>query len=306
MTDSPSDSTYALLPNRSVLSVSGADARQFLQGLISNDMRKVSPSRAIWAALLTPQGKFLHDFFITERAADGAFLIEVETDRFEDLARRLKLYRLRSKVDFQDERAHLVVAAIFGSTLTWPSLSAEGSAAAFGAGIVYRDPRLSAAGFRLVASPQDLVLLADKGCREVAAEIYDEWRLGLGLPDGSRDLTPEKATLMESGYDELNGIDWGKGCYIGQELTARMKYRGLVKKRLVPITALHEIPEPGTLIFKDAAEVGEIRSGRGRNGLALIRTDVLEPAPSAVLLSRDQEVTPHLPSWIKLPEAKLT
>lgn len=302
MTERVGDSSYAFLPNRSILSVSGPDARQFLQGLISNDMRKVSPSQAIWAALLTPQGKFLHDFFITERATDGAFLIETETHRVEDLVRRLKLYRLRSKVDFLDEKSHLVIAAIFGGAISWPSLSAEGSAAAFGSGVIYRDPRLATAGLRLVVSSQDVRSLAGKGYREASAEDYDQWRLSLGLPDGSRDLALEKATLMESGFDELHGIDWGKGCYIGQELTARMKYRGLVKKRLVPITAAGELPEPGTVILKEAVEVGEIRSRRGRNGLALIKTDILTVPSSMPLLSLNQEITPHLPSWIKLPE----
>lgn len=307
MTDRVGESNYAFLPNRSILSVSGADARQFLQGLISNDMRKVAPSQAIWAALLTPQGKFLHDFFITERAADGAFLLEVETHRLEDLARRLKLYRLRSKVDVLDERSSLGVAAIFGDEISWPSLSAEGSADTFGSGVVYRDPRLGAAGLRLAASAHDVrSLLAGKGYREASAEDYDQWRLGLGLPDGSRDLAPEKATLMESGFDELHGIDWGKGCYIGQELTARMKYRGLVKKRLVPITAADRLPEPGTIILREGVEVGEVRSSRGKNGLALIKTDALAMIPPTPLLSLNQEITPHLPSWIKLPEAKPT
>lgn len=303
MISNASNNSYAFLPNRSILSVAGPDARQFLQGLISNDMRKVSPERAIWAAFLTPQGKFLHDFFITERAVDGAFLLEVETHRREDLIKKLKLYRLRAKVDLGDE-SHLIVAALFGGAVTWPQLPEEGAATAFGAGTIYRDPRLSAAGLRLVASAQDIASLGDKGYREVSADDYDQWRLGLGLPDGSRDLALEKATLMESGFDELHGIDWGKGCYIGQELTARMKYRGLVKKRLVPITAPGTIPEPGTIILKDGSDVGEVRSSRGRMGLGLIKIDAFATASSAQLLSLDQEITAHLPSWAKLPEAK--
>lgn len=302
MTDNARNNSYAFLPNRSILSVSGPDARQFLQGLISNDMRKVSSERAIWAALLTPQGKFLHDFFITER--DGAFFLEVETHRREDLIKKLKLYRLRAKVDLIDESPHLVVAVIFGDPITWPQLSDEGAAAAFGTGKIYRDPRLSAAGLRLVSSVQDAASLSDKGYREVSVDDYDQWRLGLGLPDGSRDLVLEKATLMESGFDELHGIDWSKGCYIGQELTARMKYRGLVKKRLVPITASGTIPEPGTIILKDGSDVGEIRSSRGRMGLALIRIDVFAAASSVQLRGLNQEITAHLPSWMKLPEAK--
>ncbi len=306
MTENAQDNSYAFLPNRSILSVSGPDARQFLQGLISNDMRKVSPERAIWAALLTPQGKFLHDFFITERAVDGAFLLEVETHRREDLTKRLKLYRLRAKVDLTDESNNLVVGAIFGDSVTWPQLTEEGVATSFGTGIIYKEPRLSSAGLRFVASVQDVTSLSSKGYREVSAGDYDQWRLGLGLPDGSRDLVLEKATLMESGFDELHGIDWNKGCYIGQELTARMKHRGLVKKRLVPISAAGTIPEPGTIILKDGTDVGEIRSTCGRTGLALIKIDAFA-VPSAIpLISADQEITAHVPSWVKLPEAKLT
>jgi len=306
MTGKMRNNSYAFLTNRSILSVSGPDARQFLQGLISNDMRKVSPERAVWAALLTPQGKFLHDFFITERSADGAFLLEVETSRREDLTKRLKLYRLRAKVDLQDESSSLVVATIFGDSTSWPQLAEEGAATTFGVGKIYRDPRLLAAGLRLVAPAQDVTSLTDMGYREVSANDYDQWLLGLGLPDGSRDLVVEKATLMESGFDELHGIDWNKGCYIGQELTARMKYRGLVKKRLFPVTTSGTIPEPGTIILKDGSDVGEIRSSRGNAGLALIKIDAIANTSSAPLLSADQEITAHVPSWIKLPEVNPT
>jgi folate-binding protein YgfZ len=125
---------------------------------------------------------------------------------------------------------------------------------------------------------------------------WDLHRLGLGLPDGSRDMEAEKSVLLEAGFDELNGISWTKGCYMGQELTARTKYRGLVKRRLVPIRIDGAVPEPGAPILRDGREVGTMRSAGGRNGMAVLRLDALESA----LTSGGATITPMVPGWLRV------
>ncbi|HEY9537228.1 MAG TPA: tRNA-modifying protein YgfZ, partial [Kiloniellaceae bacterium] len=143
--------------------------------------------------------------------------------------------------------------------------------------------------------------LADAGFAPGTLADYDAVRIAAGVPDGSRDLAVEKATLLESGFDELQGIDWDKGCYMGQELTARMRYRGLVKKRLIPVEIAGPTPEAGTAITRDGKNAGELRSVAARNGggsigLALLRLEALEGAP---LLAGAAQVTPKKPAWAK-------
>jgi hypothetical protein len=164
--------------------------------------------------------------------------------------------------------------------------------------VVYVDPRLAALGARAIL-PRDAALSALAGFAPAELAAYDRMRLGHGVPDGSRDLVPEKSLLLESGFDELHGIDWNKGCYIGQELTARTRYRGLVRRRLVPVAIDGPPPAPGTLVTADGREVGEMRSACDGLGLALLR---LEAAHSATpLQAGDARLTPQLPDWLRLP-----
>ncbi|MEZ5647414.1 MAG: folate-binding protein [Alphaproteobacteria bacterium] len=300
MPNSNFERSYTPLPRRKILSIAGSDARQFLQDLISNDMRKVSPTQVIWAALLTPQGKFLHEFFVSETSSGNVFLLDTEADRLGDLVRRLKLYRLRSKVDIT-EQPDLIVAAIPGD-VSWTGLTRAGSAVPFQSGLIYKDPRLPEAGLRLIAPETEIATLQDQGFIKTNPEHYEKWRLSLGLPDGSQDLVIEKSTLMESGFDELQGIDWAKGCYVGQELTARMKYRGLVKKRLIPVQCSGPTPATGTPILEDGKEVGEMRSGYGNQGLALLKIETLQRPSSPKLLCESVALKPYVPSWMTLPD----
>jgi hypothetical protein len=263
--------------DRGVLRVSGADGVSFLQGLTSNDVRRAGPGRALFSALLTPQGKYLHDFCIV--APGDALLLDCEGARRTDLLRRLKMYRLRSKVTLDDVTEAMVVAAVIGDGAAQAfGLPAEpGAATACGDGVACVDPRHAGLGVRLLL-PRDTadVSLAGCGLAESDPAEYDRLRLSLGVPDGSRDLAVEKATLLESNYDALHAISWDKGCYMGQELTARTKYRGLVKKRLVPVTVEGPLPDPGTPVLLDGREVGELRTGRDGLALALLRLDALE------------------------------
>ena len=128
-------------------------------------------------------------------------------------------------------------------------------------------------------------------------EDWDRYRLAAGLPDGSRDIEADRGVLLEAGFDELDGVSWSKGCYMGQELTARTKYRGLVKRRLVPVQIEGKLPPPGTPVLRDGQEVGTMRSGRDRLGLASLRLDALEES----LRCGESVLTPRVPKWMRLP-----
>jgi folate-binding Fe-S cluster repair protein YgfZ len=251
----------ALLPDRAVLEISGEDRVAFLQGLISNDVTKALANQALWAALLTPQGKWLADFFVI--ATGDLLLLDVEAAQLAMLIQRLSRFRLRAKVALRDASADWRVHAAWGE-----GAPPEGLAA--------RDPRLPEAGWRVLA-PATLPTNA-------SAEDYAAHRLALGLPDGS------------------NGISWTKGCYMGQELTARTRYRGLLKRRLVPVAIEGPAPERGTpILTPEGAEAGEMRSSHGAQGLALLRLEWLE---KGVLAAGGARLTPQPPPWMKLPEEK--
>jgi folate-binding protein YgfZ len=269
----------AHLPARGVVAVGGEDRVAFLQGLVSNDMALAAPGRAVWAALLTPQGKWLADFFVL---ADGErLLLDCERAQVSFLVQRLGRYRLRSRVALADLSETVRVYAAWNGT---PELPAGVIAAP--------DPRLPAAGWRILAE-QPLPTNAE-------AAAWDAHRLALGLPDGSRDLEAEKTVLLEAGFDELSGVSWSKGCYMGQELTARTKYRGLVKRRLVPVAIEGTPPAPGTPVLRGGAEVGTLRSALGDAGLAVLRLDAL----GGPLVCGAAVLTPHVPAWMALPAAE--
>jgi folate-binding protein YgfZ len=294
--------SYALLEDRGVLEVAGADRRTFLQGLVSNDVQKLAPHRALYAAFLTPQGKYLHDFFLVERG--DAIHLEGERARLPDLLRRLSMFKLRAKVTLADVSEKFAVAVGFGggASVRLGLPNELGAAAPFGEGVAYVDPRLADLGVRLILPrAAGTRALEAAGLARADSAEYDRLRLSLGVPDGSRDVAVEKAILLEAGFDELNGVDWDKGCYMGQELTARTKYRGLVRKRLMPVTVQGPLPESGTTVTLDGREAGEIRSGRGDRALALLRLEMVEQATrsGAPLVAGAARVTPVKPDWAR-------
>jgi folate-binding protein YgfZ len=295
------EKSFVALGERGLLVVAGEDRRVFLQGLISNDVEKVAASRAIHAALLTAQGKYLHDFFVA--ALGETLILDGEAARLGDLQRRLGLYRLRTKVTLAPAAGDLGVFAAFGgealAALGLPDQ--PGAAAPFAGGVAFVDPRLVALGARLVM-PNDAgaAVLRALGFAEAEFATYDRLRLEHGVPDGSRDLTVEKAILLESGFEELNGVDWQKGCYIGQELTARTKYRGLIKKRLMAVRVDGALPPPGTPVMLGEQEAGEMRSGRDGIALALLRLDAVAAASAGQpLTSGAARLTPIKPDWAR-------
>jgi folate-binding protein YgfZ len=274
---------YIAMPGRAVISISGADSKPFLQGLVTNDVDFVAPDRAIYAALLTPQGKFLHDFFIAE--LDGRLLLDCAAARLADLLKRLTMYRLRSKVEIRDES---------GSWQVWALLPGGGTAGAAGArrgGIVFTDPRHAALGHRAIL-PAD-TKMSDSGLAPGAFEEYETLRIGLGIPAADIDLLAEKSLPLEYGFDELHGVSFEKGCYVGQEVTARMKHRDLVKKRLFPVDTDGAV-SPGTPVMAGAVEAGEIRSALDGRATALLRLDLAERDD---LAADGVPVRAHKPDW---------
>lgn len=222
---------YVTLPNRGLIHIEGPDRLEFLQALVTNNLEKLSPDEMVYTCLLTPQGKFLHDFFCIW--GKDFILLDCEGgERAQDLFRRLNMYRLRKDVQISVEEHNDVYSV-------------------FAAPVGLRDPRDPEMGNRSFEKPED----AD----EKPFEVWDEHRIKLGIPDGSRDLIPEKSTMDEGNMDQINAIDYEKGCYIGQELTARMHYRGLGKRKLQCVDA------------NNPPEGAEIRSQCGNLALALVR-----------------------------------
>lgn len=286
------------LDDRAVVEVRGDDARDFLQGLISTDMANVRPDRAIYGALLTPQGKFLHEFFIAEK--DGVVLMECARERLHDLVRRLSMYKLRAKVEITDATGDYAVAALMEDH---GISGGEGAAIPMGAGIAFVDPRLADMGARaILPAPDAGATLVAAGFGEAPFERYERHRIGLGVPDGVRDLIAEKSFLLESNFEELNGVDFEKGCYVGQEVTTRTKRRGLVKKRLLPLAVEGPLPDPGAKIMLDGKEAGTMCSGADGRGLALMRLEKIADAArtGASLTSGSATLSPIIPNWLDL------
>ena len=289
--------SFERLESRGILSVGGEDRTTFLQGLISNDIDRVAVDRAIWAALLTPQGKYLHDFFVA--GIDETLYLDCESDRLMDLGKRLHRYKLRAQVELGIGEGMAGYALFGGGALEALNLSADAGAARSRLdGIVYTDPRLPAVGARALLPACDAEnFLETLGFHAADTNSYETLRLEHGLSDGSRDLIVEKSTLLESNFDELHGVDWDKGCYMGQELTARTKYRGLVRKRLMPVRIDGPVPELGTPLMAGDKEIGEMRSGQNSRGLALIRLERFEEADTDGLNAGDARIFPEKPVW---------
>jgi len=266
------------LPDRSLLRLDGPDRVDFLNGLVSNDVRLASSSRSLYAALLTPQGKFLADMFIS--AQQDALWLDVAAAHAADLLKRLKLYRLRAKVEIAAVagwQAWALLGTDAGAALELalgPD-AAAGAAGPSGAGFACIDPRLAAMGARVWRPDGDALPPGEPA----DTAVYEHLRLRLGLPDGARDIETDKGLLLEHHFEALHGVDFRKGCYVGQELTARTKYRGLVKKQLFRVECdAGDLPPPGTMVTCGDAEAGVMRTSWGRAGLALLRLEQVERA----------------------------
>ncbi|MFC3078874.1 YgfZ/GcvT domain-containing protein [Phenylobacterium terrae] len=260
----------AVLASRALIAVSGPDWRHFLQGLLTQDVETLAPGELRFAALLTPQGRLLYDMFVAGRE-DGCWL-EVEAAKLPAIVQRLSLYRLRAKVEIAADETP--VAALFG-----------GEAAPEG---WFRDPRLPALGWRGygAAAPADA---------QAASEAdYEAHRLALGVP-GPADWGSEKTYPIEAGFDLMDGIDFKKGCFVGQETTSRMKRRGQIKTRMLPIAFDGPAPAPGAEILAGSLRAGEVLSGQDGRAMALVR---LDRALGAELTVEGRPVRVETPDWM--------
>jgi folate-binding protein YgfZ len=285
-----------ILDNRALLRLAGPDARSLLQGLITADLDKLGTDRALYSALLTPQGKFLFDFVISQDAAGDALLLETSAERLADLERRLMLYRLRAAVTIEAVDPEPVVAAVFGAG----DAEATGLAAAPGAMrreavlVLMVDPRLADLGVRLYGSrPAIEAWLAERGIAIAEPAAYERHRVSHAVPEAGVDLVVDKTIMLEAGLDQLGAVAFDKGCFVGQELTARTRYRGLVKRRLVPVSLDGAKVETGFAVMAGEREAGEIRTVAGDMALAMLRLERLgEP-----LVAGGGNVHPRPAAW---------
>jgi folate-binding protein YgfZ len=249
----------ALLPDRGVVRIAGDDAEKLLQGIVTNDLGALARQPAIHAALLTPQGKILFDFFVV-RAADG-FLLEVAREKTADLVKRLGLYRLRAKAEIADASAGYRAFALWGAS----PQAAPGTPGA----VSFADPRLPDLGWRIIA---EAAFAPDSGTIEAASEAYHAHRIALGVPEGGKDYGFGDAFPHEADLDLLGGVSFDKGCFVGQEVVSRMQHRGQPRKRVVPIEG--EAPlTSGVGVTAGAATIGTVGSVAGRQALAMVRLD---------------------------------
>jgi hypothetical protein len=261
----------ALLPDRGVVKVAGDDARRFLDGLITNDMDGVGPGSARFAALLTPQGKIIVDFFVAEAEPDdgGGFFLDGPRALAPALVEKLNFYKLRAKVTIDDLSEALGVMAVWdGAALSEFGLS-------------YADPRLRALGSRTILPP-DLVAeaAADLGATLADAEAYNAHRIALGVPRGGEDFIYGDTFPHEADMDQLAGVDFDKGCYVGQEVVSRVEHRSSARSRVVPV-AYEFAPLSGLPVMAGEKEVGTLMSAVKDRGLALVRLDRVADALAA-------------------------
>jgi tRNA-modifying protein YgfZ len=254
----------AFLPDRGVVKVSGEDARSFLNGLVTTDLMLLGPGLGRFGALLTPQGKITVDFLITEAPAGhgGGFLLDCPRALAQGLTDKLGFYKLRAKVAVENlSDSFGVLAAWDGEPAVKPDLA-------------YADPRSAALGWRILAPAELAQKVADLvGADLVDSTVYDAHRIAAGVPRGGLDFTYGDAFPHETNMDRLHGVDFDKGCYVGQEVVSRMQHRGTARTRTVRILLEDFSPEPGATILAGDKVVGTLGSTAAPNGLALIRID---------------------------------
>jgi tRNA-modifying protein YgfZ len=288
----------AFLPDRGVVKVSGEDARSFLNGLVTTDVTLVSPGLGRFGALLTPQGKIVVDFLITEAPSGhgGGFLIDCPRALAQGLADKLGFYKLRAKVIVENLSDALGVFAAWDAP---PAIKPD---------LTFADPRSEALGLRILAPEALAAKVADLLSAElVDARAYEAHRIACGAPRGGLDFSYGDAFPHETNMDRLHGVDFDKGCYVGQEVVSRMQHRGTARTRTVRIILDDFAPEPGMPILAGDKNVGTIGSTAGQNGLALIRTDRVADALQAGLALTAGGLTLHLADASDLqPAAKQT
>jgi tRNA-modifying protein YgfZ len=282
----------ALLADRGVVKVLGDDARHFLNGLLTADIGKMTPATPCFAALLTPQGKIVVDCIAVEAPAEdgGGFFLDCPRALGPELVGKLNFYKLRAKVTVEELSERLGVLAL------WDGAGSSDY------GLCYPDPRLPALGWRMMLPPH----LAREAAAELKAELvesaaYEAHRIALGVPRGGLDFVYGDAFPHEADMDQLNGVDFGKGCYVGQEVVSRVEHRGSARKRVVPVSAVAFPPEAGMPVMAGGKQIGIMGSAAGAQGLAMLRLDYVSEAQTSgiALVAGGVTIYPRKPPWAR-------
>jgi len=282
----------ALLPDRGVVKVVGDNARKFLNGLVTCDMAKVTPGAARFAALLTPQGKIIADFIAAEAPAEdgGGFFLDCPRALAPALVEKLNFYKLRAKVICEDLSEMLGVMAVWDG-------SGETEY-----GLCYGDPRLQALGSRVILPPHLAAeAAADLGATLTDAEAYETHRIALGVPRGGLDFVYGSTFPHEADMDQLAGVDFDKGCYVGQEVVSRVQHRATARSRVVPVAYDGPAPVGGVPVVAGEREIGMFGSAAHGHGLALLRLDRVADALAAgtPISAGGVTIRPQKPDWAR-------
>jgi tRNA-modifying protein YgfZ len=280
----------ALLPDRGVIKVIGDGARNFLHGLVTADMLNLTPGSARFCALLTPQGKIIADFFVVEAPPQdgGGFFLDTPRALIATLLERLNLYKLRAKVLIED------LSEILGVFAIWDGASATKY------GLCYHDPRLPGLGMRSMMPPhRAATAAAELGAALLAVEEYEAHRIALGIPRGGVDFAYGDAFPHETDMDQLGGIDFAKGCYVGQEVVSRIEHRGTARTRAVPIRYDGAAPPSGAAITAGGRQVGAMGSAMHGRGIALLRLDRVAEADGKTLDAGGVAIHVVKPQWAR-------
>jgi folate-binding protein YgfZ len=281
----------ALLPDRGVVKVAGPDARKFLNGLVTADVGKVTPAKPCFAALLTPQGKVIVDFIIADSEAPSGddFYLDCPRALATALVERLGFYKLRAKVVVEDVSDIVIVTAIW-----------DGAAPAR-RGLDYPDPRLPELGLRCISPPRPADVAAAVGAALVDAAAYEAHRIALGVPAGGLDFAYGDAFPHEADMDQLHGVDFHKGCFVGQEVVSRMEHRGSARTRVVPVAFGGAAPATGAAVTANGKPVGVMGSAAAGRGLTSLRLDRVDEALAggAALTADGVELRLVKPAWAR-------
>ncbi len=283
----------ALLTDRGVVTVKGEDAEKLIQGVISNDMKLLATQTALHTGVLSPQGKILFDVFVV-KTPDG-YCLETARESTAGLVDHFQHYKLRAKADVVDESQNYVVAAIWGGPYEPHGRGKQP--------IWFADPRLPAMGFRELMTIGSDWALAGEEADSASAEEYHAHRIALGVPEGGKDYAFGDTYPHEALFDQLNGVSFKKGCFIGQEVVARMQHRGTARKRVVPVVGDATLPAPGAPVVAGSVEIGRLGSVADGRGLALLRLDRAAEMNEKGEELRADTVPVHieLPAWAQFP-----
>jgi folate-binding protein YgfZ len=271
----------AHLDDRAIIAISGPEARDFLQGLVTNDVAEgLAPGTGLYTALLSPQGKILFDFFVTE--GEGALLLDCARDSLDALLKKLKMYKLRARIDVEARGQLAVYSNLQGHPENRPVAYADRA-------VTYLDPRLAALGMRSIGA------IAEMPANLPGPRAYHAMRLALGVPEAG-DFGFEKIFALDAGLEELHGVSFTKGCYVGQELTSRMKHRATARKRIVTLAAEADLPPTGA-VTRGGSEIGEILSAYGNTAFALVRLDRLDETQGEITAA-SIPVALTRPAWL--------